>query len=156
VARWNGSSWNLVPSAATAAHDTILRSVAGPHEGDVWAVGQSRSADGSTVTTLVEHWDGRTWKVVGSPSPTQQSWFTGVAVRGSAVWAVGVRVDGFTNHTLMVRGEEGRFSTVPSSSRGSGDNGLEGVAISDGSAWAVGSDQGQTKGESLVLAVCPE
>ncbi len=156
VARWNGSRWSLVQNPATAANDNILRSVAGRSEGDVWAVGQSRSADGSTVMTLVEHWDGRGWKVVASPSPTQQSWLIGVTVRGGEVWAVGVRVDGFTNHSLIVHGAEGQFSAVISSNRGTGDNGLEGVAIANGTAWAVGSDQGQTKGQSLVLLACSQ
>ncbi|MDQ6878027.1 MAG: hypothetical protein M3082_10095 [Candidatus Dormibacteraeota bacterium] len=154
LARWNGVSWNLVQSPATGVSDNLLRSVAGLSENDVWAVGQSRSADGSSVGTLVEHWDGRGWRVVASPSPTPQAWLTGVAVAGGRVWAVGVRMDGFTNHTLIVRGEKGLLSAVPSPNRGSGDNMLEGVAVADGKAWAVGSDQGLTNGESLVLRAC--
>jgi hypothetical protein len=156
IARWNGSRWSLAPNPATGAHDSILRSIAATSEGEAWAVGQRRSADGNSVTTLVEHWDGRAWMVVASPSPTQQSWLMGVAVLGGEVWAVGVQVDGFTNHSLMVRGEAGQFSAVPSLDRGTGDNRLEGVAVSEGAAWAVGSDQGQAKGESLVLLACSQ
>jgi hypothetical protein len=154
LARWDGVSWSRVQSPATGSSDNLLRSVAGLSADDLWAVGQSRSADGSSVSTLVEHFDGGGWRVVASPSPTPQSWLSGVAVGGGEVWAVGVRVDGFTNHTLIVHGVKGQLGALPSPNRGSGDNILEGVAVTDRAAWAVGSDQGLIKGESIVLSTC--
>jgi hypothetical protein len=123
----------------------------------VWAVGQSSSADGSQIQTLVEHWNGHAWKVVGSPSPTSQTWLNAVTVVGSQVLAVGVQVQGFNNQTLVVRGEAGRFTVVSSPNRGAGANTLESVAATPlGTAWAVGFDQGQTRGESLILRVCAD
>ena len=95
LVRWDGFMWSTVGNPSTGTASNLLRSVAGV-SGNVWAVGQSRSADGSSVRTLVEHLDAHGWKVVASPSPTAQSWLAGVAVRGDEVWAVGVRVDGFT------------------------------------------------------------
>jgi hypothetical protein len=155
LARWDGSSWTLVASPATSQPSNLLRSVAAASERDVWAVGQSASADGSQIQTLVEHWNGRVWSVVGSPSPSSQTWLNAVAVAGDQVLAVGVQVAGFTNQTLVVRGAAGQFTAVPSPDRGTGGNTLESVtAAPDGISWAVGFDQGQTKGESLILRVC--
>ena len=155
LARWDGSRWNLVASPVAGLPSSLLRSVAARSEKDIWAVGQSRSEDGSVVQPLVEHWNGRDWRIVKSSSPTSQSSFVGVAAAQGRVWAVGVRVDGFTNRTLMERLGDGQFSAVPSANRGAGDNGLEAAAIApNGVVWAVGSDQGLTKGESLVVRGC--
>jgi hypothetical protein len=107
------------------------------------------------MQTLVEHSDGHGWTVVRSPSPTQQSRLNAVAVAGGTVWTVGVQSDGSTNRTLIERADLGQFKVVRSPNRGLGGNDLEGIATAmDGSAWAVGSDQGATRGQSLVLAVC--
>jgi hypothetical protein len=66
-----------------------------------------------------------------------------------------VQVVGFNNQTLVMRGEAGRFTVVSSPNRGTGANTLESVAATPlRTAWAVGFDQGQTKGESLILRVC--
>jgi hypothetical protein len=157
LARWDGSSWSLVAAPVTGAPNNLLRSVAAASERDVWAVGQSSSADGSQIQTFVEHWNGHAWKVVGSPSPTSQTWLNAVTLVGNQVLAVGVQVQGFNNQTLVVRGEKGQFAVVPSPNRGTGANTLESVAATPlGTAWAVGFDQGQTKGESLILRVCAD
>lgn len=155
LAHWDGSRWTVAKNPVTGQSDSVLRGVAAQSAGDIWAVGQTRSADGSVAQTLIEHSNGHGWTVVSSPSPTQQSRLTAVSAAGGTVWTVGVQNDGSTNRTLIERADRGRFSVVHSPNRGLGDNDLEGVAAAmDGSAWAVGSDQGMTKGESLVLAVC--
>ena len=155
ITRWDGSRWKVVKAPSTAFANSLLRGVAAASERDVWAVGQSRSDDGSQVQTLVEHWNGQRWTVVASPSPVSQSWLTGVAVSGGHVWAAGVRVDGFTNHTLVLHGGEGSLSAVSSPNRGLDSNSLEAIAATpDGGAWAVGGDQGVNNGESLVLSMC--
>jgi hypothetical protein len=155
LAHWDGSRWALAKNPVTPQTESVLRGVAVQSTGDIWAVGQTRNASGSVVHTLIEHSNGHGWTVVNSPSPTQQSRLTAVTVAGGAVWTVGVQNDGSTNRTLIERADHGQFTVVRSPNRGLGDNGLEGVAAAiDGSAWAVGSDQGATRGQSLVLAVC--
>jgi len=156
LARWDGSSWSLASSPRTVQPNGVLRSVAAQSADDVWAVGQTSSSDGSVVQTLIEHSDGHMWKVVSSPSPTTQSWLKGVSVVGGTVWAVGVQVDGTsTNRTLMERGQDGKIGVVASANRGTSHNSLEAIAATaNGVAWAVGSDQGLTKGETLVLLAC--
>ena len=53
---------------------------------DVWAVGWSYGP----LLTLVEHWDGRTWAVIPSPSPNSNAELVGVAASlDGNLWAVG-------------------------------------------------------------------
>jgi len=60
---------------------------------DVWAVG-SHLKDGSTKT-LIEHWNGSSWKVVGSPNGGGNTTLLGVASSGPnnsfAVGFVGIQ-----------------------------------------------------------------
>jgi hypothetical protein len=157
LARWDGTRWSLVPSPATGLPNNLLRSVAAGSRHDVWAVGQSSSEDGSQVQPLAERWDGKKWNVVVTAAPTSQSWFTGISVAGGQVLAVGVKVVAFTNRTLIERAEEGQFKVVASRNRGSSDNAFESVAANaNGTAWAVGTDNGPTKSQSLVVRVCPD
>jgi hypothetical protein len=71
IEHWNGHTWQIVPSANLGGLTCFsLNDVAAvPHdEDDVWAVGNAFGAPGSTVT-LIEHWNGQTWRVVPSPTP---------------------------------------------------------------------------------------
>jgi hypothetical protein len=56
---------------------------------DVWAVGDSSLANGA-FQTLIEHWNGHTWKVVKSPNvPSEDNELLAVAaVSTNDVWAV--------------------------------------------------------------------
>jgi hypothetical protein len=58
---------------------------------DIWAVGYFYYSSGSFFGphTLIEHWDGSNWSIVGSPGSA--SWqLNGVAaVSANDVWAVG-------------------------------------------------------------------
>lgn len=157
IARWNGTRWSIVHSPATGMRNNLLRSIAAGSRHDLWAVGQSSSEDGSKVRPLAERWDGTNWKVVVAAAPTGQSWFTGVSVAGDQVLSVGVKVVNFMNRTLIERADDGPFTVVASPNRGTGDNALEAVDLNaNGDAWAVGTDIGFTKGESLVVHVTPD
>jgi hypothetical protein len=61
---FNGTSWRVVP---TPALNAALSSVAGAAGNNVWAVGDQ--AQGSSNTTLIEHWDG----TAGPWSPARNS-----------------------------------------------------------------------------------
>lgn len=59
---------------------------------DVWAAGyyEMTTQQGTEDFTLTEHWTGTRWTVVGSPSPTGDDVFSGLAaVSASDIWAVG-------------------------------------------------------------------
>src|SRR5229473_1064862 len=74
---FNGTGWSVVPTPALSG---ALGRVAGAAGNDVWAVGDQ--AQGSSVNTLIEHWDGTRWSVsISKPSgiaagPDGALWFT--------------------------------------------------------------------------------
>ena len=70
IEHWNGHTWRTVPSANLAglACFSFNGVAAVPHDEDVWAVGNAFGTTGSTVT-LIERWNGHTWRIVPSPTP---------------------------------------------------------------------------------------
>ncbi len=89
--RWTGSGWSIVPAASPAADYNSLQAIAAPGTATAWAVGIRRATPGSAFRTLTEHWNGKTWTVVTSPSPgSGDDTLFGVAkVPGGGFWAVG-------------------------------------------------------------------
>ena len=135
IEHWDGNTWSIVPSPNVDALDSALAGVAAVSSNDVWAVGSYADdvGGGYQTYTLIEHWDGNTWSIVPSPSPsTQYNGLSGVAaVSSSDVWAVGV----YLNGTLIEHWDGSTWSVVPSP--GSGN--LTGVAaLSSDDVWAVG------------------
>jgi len=111
---------------------------------NAWAVGNYDSK------TLIEHWNGRQWRQVPSPSvPARGTYYNnlnGVAATSfSNAWAVGNTEDFSStavrfDHTLIEHWNGTQWSRVPSPDPGSGRNYnvLEAVAASSrADAWAV-------------------
>lgn len=63
--RWNGSSWKRVasPSPGPGEHVDMLQGVAVVSASNVWAVGEFAAR--TTLKALIEHWNGRSWRVQG-------------------------------------------------------------------------------------------
>ncbi|HMA38077.1 MAG TPA: hypothetical protein VKY74_26755 [Chloroflexia bacterium] len=129
VEHWNGTAWAVVPSPNPGAVGNVLQAVAVVAANDVWAVGYQDDWN-SPFQTLVEHWDGTTWSVVPSPSPsTYNNLLYGVtAVAANDVWAVGYYY---------------------------GANGLEQTLIEhwNGSAWAVVASPNPGSATGVLYAV---
>ena len=69
-----------------------LNAVTAVAANDIWAVGEVQSLTGPYgLSTLIEHWNGSSWSIVPSPTPTGTlPTLTAVAHRGSNdVYAVG-------------------------------------------------------------------
>lgn len=66
--QWDGSQWQLMPTAAGSQRGDVLRAVKCTSDTNCVAVGYT-SAD----TTLVEQWDGTTWTVIPSPNRTHDN-----------------------------------------------------------------------------------
>ncbi len=90
IEKWNGKKWQQVPSPSPGAFANILYGVAALSSRDAWAVGEYLPTP-SAAYTLTEHWNGRMWKVVPSPSPGPDHLLRAVSqVPGtSQAWAVG-------------------------------------------------------------------
>ena len=91
IEHWNGSAWSIVasPNVGTAYND--LNEVEAISASNIWAVGFHDAPGGAYSLTLVEHWNGSSWKVVASPSlDNSQSPLNGIAVvSASDIWAAG-------------------------------------------------------------------
>jgi hypothetical protein len=85
IARWNGSSWSLVPSPnpGGATQPNQLFGVAAVSGTDIWAVGSK----GSPATSLIVHWNGSAWSNV--PNSCGRDLYDVAAVSATNVWAVG-------------------------------------------------------------------
>jgi hypothetical protein len=83
---------------------------------NVWAVGQA--ANGSTYSTLIEHWNGSAWSIVPSPNtPGLSNVLTAITVvSANDIWAVGYSTDNstFNNFTLTLHWNGTTWSIVPS------------------------------------------
>ena len=92
---WNGTSWSVVTSPGPGTQDNLLAGVTVVATNDVWAVGQF-TPTGGVQQTLIEQWNGTSWSVVTSPSPSSSFNFLDAATADPSsgqVWAVGYVVN---------------------------------------------------------------
>jgi len=94
ILHWDGKSWKVVPSPNVGPNSNPLSGLTANSANDIWAFGTHFAADGSgQFSTLVLHWDGKSWKVVPSPSPTKgfvgDVLFSGVVPSPGNVWIFG-------------------------------------------------------------------
>jgi hypothetical protein len=145
--------WSVVDSPDPGA-DNFLFGVAASGRDDAWAVGSSRDASGRS-RALALHWDGRTWRVVPTPSAgPEDSFLNAVAVASPTdAWAVGMRRDEAGRaRTLAMRWDGRAWSTVPTPNFSSADHRLSSVAIvSRDLVWAVGDAKHDGTFRSLLL-----
>jgi hypothetical protein len=91
IQRWNGTSWSIVTSPNTAGREAnVLEGITCPSTSQCWAVGYFNIGD--TSNTLIEAWDGTSWKIASSPntSNTQNNLLSSVTcAAASDCWAVG-------------------------------------------------------------------
>ncbi len=185
---WNGTSWSAVstPNPAPDCEDgdilwggQSLNAVAAVSRNDVWAVG----GDCYSMHTLIEHWDGTAWSMVGSPRLQiggGDSWseLSGVAaISSSNVWAVGWQ-DAGGLQPLIEHWNGTSWSVVPGASPRGGESYLTSISASgpnerlggggaapnsnfvehwNGTNWSVVSTPQPTRGSSLdaVTAISP-
>jgi len=147
ILHWNGRTWSRVTDPVPSAS---LQAVKAISAASAWAVGQycSANCDGkqATFSTLILHWNGRTWSKVPSPSAGIYASLSGVtATSGSSAWAVGDYCTTNcetqeTYYTLILHWNGRTWSKVASPDPGgTGGSFLSGVTATSGtSAWAVG------------------
>ena len=144
VGHWNGDRLASARLSNPAGRDgyATLSDVSATSPTDVWAAGTS-SAHGTPVSyhTLVEHYDGESWQVMDTPSPsgTSGSLLEGIdAVSPTDVWAVG---EPSCPRCLIEHWDGVSWSILPSPAPGppGSEQGLSSVtATSADDAWAVG------------------
>jgi hypothetical protein len=151
IEHWNGKAWKVQPSPNPGGFYNFLNGVAATSSTSAWAVGYDCNKRGP-CQTLVEHWNGKLWKVQSSPTPgcgTDVS-LSGVAAPSStSVWAVGYCTTRGVTKTLIEHwGGKAWKVQLSSSLRGGRLSGV--AATSSNNAWAVG-DYRTTPGHAATL-----
>jgi hypothetical protein len=138
--RWNGKAWKVVATpGVSGAADAYLYGVDADSASDAWAVGYSSA--GSTSSTLVDHWNGKTWQVVPSPNPSGAAGaylYAVHAISATNVWAVGYQQPSFSTLAEHWNGKAWKIvpSPDPAGASGSWLNGVDATSASN--VWAVG------------------
>lgn len=151
---WNGQQWSIIPGPQLK-DQVLLTSITAVSSLDVWAVGTVgnvgtvvASKQGTKLSTLIEHWNGRQWSVVTSPSPGKAAnVLTGVkALSTNNIWAVGNSIDDARTdiaHTLVEHWNGQQWSVIPSPNPGSYQT-LQGISVrAANDIWSVGLVQRQ-------------
>ena len=85
---WDGATWSNVNAPHLGHRVNQINALAGSSSADVWATGVFQKQQGDPKYSLIEHWDGRSWKawagVKGSPAMYGAS-----ALPDGSAWAVG-------------------------------------------------------------------
>jgi hypothetical protein len=150
IVHWAGDGWQRMGSRNRPGA-TDLYGIAARAPNDVWAVGSSSDDGFQTTSTLIEHWNGVSWRIVRSPNPDQfQNELTHIAAgRNGALFASGHTSTG----TLLMRRLRGRWRTVATPApAGFGSTFLEGLAVgSPHDVWLAGYGQRTSDGASRPL-----
>ena len=157
VEQWNGSSWNLLPGAATGQAFDQLISVQCLSSANCWAVGNAGPAaqmpnflpvfPGAIGDQgLIEHWDGSAWSIVPSASEPAPNggYLSGLECVGATdCWASGATTDdtGTASGILMEHWDGATWTDTSASVPDSTAPGiLAGIScVSAAQCWAVGS-----------------
>jgi hypothetical protein len=141
VEHWTGSAWSVVPSP-NPSKDPIyganqLYDVRAFAADDVWAAGWQWAPVGAAP--LIEHWDGRAWKVSPTPDDVYRELQALDGTSSADIWAVGHAFTfGDGNQSLIMHWDGSSWTVVPTPVLAD-DNYLNDVAvISPTDAWAVG------------------
>src|SRR6266487_46998 len=136
-----GTTWTIQPTPNRSTDFNQLSAISANTASDVWAVGTFRRPSSNAFKTLIEHFDGTTWRAIKSPNKgTSNNALNGASADSSTdAWAVGFH-EGTAERTLTERWNGIKWSVVASPNVGSSSNALRGVAaISPTDVWAVGA-----------------
>lgn len=151
IRRWDDHSWHAITAPGAPAGSNLryqLTGIDSPSARDAWAVGARRA--GRRAEPLIEHWNGRYWRVVPSVAPAGKTgyYLRGVVAfsRGDA-WAVGNAVGGVK--TLIEHWNGHRWRVIASPSPGAAN--LQAVAaVSGRDVWAVGGTTVRSHERTLI------
>ena len=145
------------PSPGTDSNSLLGVAVVSPC--NAWAVGDYYN--GTADQTLIEHWNGTSWKQVTSPNAggsSHDNVLNGVAATSSTnAWAVGYFYNGAADQTLIEHwnGTAWKQVTSPNPGGSSDGNFLDAVAAtSSTNAWAVGDYFNGTEYQTLASHCC--
>ena len=153
---WNGTTWNSAETPNVGSGANQFNGVLALAPNDVWAVGFSTPvpppAEAATLT-LIEHFDGTSWKVVPSPNVGPKSIYQSNRLFGltanspTDIWAFGsyFQASGSEQQmTLLLHWNGTKWTIVPSPDPTKGgflsDLLFAGVVPSPGNIWIFGTE----------------
>lgn len=148
--RWDGIAWSVALSPEvdpTAPQDNQLNGLSCPSASTCWAVGQTRTGNGSA--TIAMRWDGRRWSIVASPeADTPANFFTDVSCASdSDCWSVGYARIGSSYQTLTEHWDGTSWTLVPSPNVSTTQShflrGVSCASVAD--CWAVGTSANSSR-----------
>jgi hypothetical protein len=115
IEHFDGGSWSIVPSPNVGPNNSYqsnrLFGLTANSPIDIWAFGSYFAADGSGhQMTLLLHWNGKSWKIVDSPDPTQGGFLSdllwaGVVPSPGNVWIFGTEDEAPHSGTLAIQAQ---------------------------------------------------
>jgi hypothetical protein len=104
VERWNGSSWQIVSSPNMGTHGSELAGVAAVSANDLWSVGWYIDPSNFLPKTLIEHYNGKAWRIATSPNPgALEDELHAITRVGTTLWSVGNQATSSANEPLITR-----------------------------------------------------
>ena len=149
---WNGHVWKVVPSPNANGLNNVFNAVVSITSTDAWAVGDYWTGSGSTFDTLTEHWDGKSWTIITSPSfPTSTALWGVTASSSNSVWIAGQITN--ANGTLVMHWNGTKWSREKTPDIAGSQNFLNGITTIPGAStlWAVGGDATASGGVNQTL-----
>jgi hypothetical protein len=153
--------WAITGSADPDPGLDAFQGVAVLSATNIWAVGdKSKTSEGNSIfRTLIEHWNGHSWRTVPSPNPGVGSDLLSsvTAVSANNIWAVGDYSDKAgvigTDKTLILHWNGHSWSKATSPDPGSSFEDLATIReVSATNIWAVGDYAGSdVHDRSLIL-----
>jgi hypothetical protein len=149
ILHWNGKTWTRVASPSPGPEGSTLYGLSASSPASAWAVGYT-AVYSEGWKTLIEHWNGKTWKQVPSPDPVTVSsskltWNilqSVSAVSAGSAWAVGyseVALTGSKDMILRWNGTAWKQVSSPNPFCATCDSLLGVTARPAGHRWAVGT-----------------
>ena len=150
---WNGKAWSVVPSPNANNLNNVFNAVVAITPTDAWAVGDYWTGTASTFDTLTEHWDGKSWKIVASPSfPTSTALWGVTASSANSVWIAGQITSSTGTLIMHWNGKKWAREQTPDLP-GTNQDYLNSVTTIPGTStlWAVGGDATPSGGPNQTL-----
>jgi hypothetical protein len=115
IVHWNGSAWATVSSPPAGTAGSRLYGVTATGPNDVWAAGYYLYGDNTPQRTLLEHWDGSTWRIVqsGNQPTTIGNYLSAISASAPGdVWTVGAYYNSSTVLRTLTEHYSGSCSTI--------------------------------------------
>jgi hypothetical protein len=149
---WDGTSWQVTRSPSPGGDPDELFGVSCFSTSSCMAVGWYYDVSTADYHTLAEYWDGRSWSLTATPSPSVQSVLYAVSCTGAnRCTGVGYEDAGSGFATLVESWTGSTWSIVPSPDKGPYNSVLQSVSCLNASTCAaVGWFDGASRSSTLV------